>query len=163
MKIIAQLSLALLLLGIVSGCAAHMTTYQLVDEEISSIRLEANDGDPAAQYNLGLIYYQGIKNAGISQNYKQALYWYIKSAEQGYAAAQNDLSTMYLKGEGISQDYKQTIYWATKAAEQGFAQAQAILGSLYYSGEGILQDYKQAFYWTSKAAKQGGFKFQVQL
>lgn len=39
----------------------------------------AEEGDAAAQNNLGLMYYQG---RGTPQNYKQALNWFTKAAEQ---------------------------------------------------------------------------------
>ncbi len=44
----------------------------------------AKQGNPHAQYNLGLMYENG---QGIPQNYAEALKWYTKAAEQGLAGA----------------------------------------------------------------------------
>ena len=52
----------------------------------------AEQGDAAAQYNLGLMYYTG---QGVPQDYKEAVKWYRLSAEQGDATAQYNLGVMY--------------------------------------------------------------------
>jgi|TARA_B110000046_G_C12821240_1_gene325511 TPR repeat protein len=66
-----------------------------------------------------------IYDAGQStpQDYKQALYWYAKAAEQNNVEAQTNLGFMYDTGEGIPQDYKQALKWYTKAAEQDYGKA----------------------------------------
>ncbi len=51
----------------------------------------------------------------LTKDYKQAIKWYSKAAEQGYAPAQYNLGIMYREGEGTPQDYKQAIKWNTKA------------------------------------------------
>jgi TPR repeat protein len=72
--------------------------------------------------------------------YKQAVYWYTKGAEQGFAASQYNLGVLYYLGEGVPQDYKQAVYWYTKAAEQGFAAAQFNLELSYSLGDGEDRD-----------------------
>ena len=52
----------------------------------------AKNGNPAAQCNIGEMYYHG---KGTVQDYKQALNWYKKSAEQGNVVAQSMLENMY--------------------------------------------------------------------
>ena len=84
----------------------------------------AEQGQANAQYNLGLMYYNG---EGVTRDLKQAVYWYQKAAEQGDASAQNNLGVMYGEGEGVTRDAKQAVYWFEKAAEQGDAEAQRIL------------------------------------
>ena len=48
------------------------------------------------------MYYSGL---GVPQDYTQAVAWYRKAAEQGYAGAQFNLGAMYAKGGGVPQDY----------------------------------------------------------
>ena len=50
---------------------------------------------------------------GVSQDYAKALEWYRKSAEQGNAAAQNQLGHMYEYeyGKGVSKDYVKAVEW----------------------------------------------------
>lgn len=76
----------------------------------------AEQGDAAAQYNLGVMYDQG---QGVRQDYVQAVQWYRKAAEQGHAVAQYNLGSMYDQGQGVRQDYAQAVGWFRKAAEQG--------------------------------------------
>lgn len=104
------------------------------------------------QYNRGNSFYNGL---GVLQDYTQAVYWYRKAAERGYAAAQNDLGFCYYSGLGIVQDYTQAVYWYRKAVEQGNACAQNNLGVCYERGYGVDMDYKKAVYWYRKAAEQG--------
>ena len=109
---------------------------------------------------LGIRYHEGDR---APKDYKQAVYWFTKAANQGYAAAQYNLGVCYNNGEGVAQDYKQAVYWYTKAANQGDAGAQCNLGVCYKRGEGVAQDYKQAVYWYTKAANQGGAAAQCNL
>ena len=65
------------------------------------------------------------------RNYKEALRWYRKAAEQGYSVAQFNLGVMYENGLGLPQDYIEALKWYRKAADQGIADAQNNLGLMY--------------------------------
>ena len=84
----------------------------------------AEQGDARAQYNLGLMYYNGY---GVLQDYKTAVKWYRLAAEQGDADAQSNLGVMYEKGRGVPQDDKTAVKWYTRAAEQGDATTRSNL------------------------------------
>jgi len=88
---------------------------------------------------------------GVIQDYKQAVNWYTKAAQQGHAEAQSNLGFMYSNGRGVTRDYKQAVNWYTKAAEQGDTVAQYNLGVMYRNGRGVTRDYKQAVNWYAKA------------
>ncbi len=92
---------------------------------------------------------------GVPQDYKEAVRWYTKAAEQGDAQAQTNLGWMYEYGRGVPQDYKEAMRWYRLAAAQGHAQAQTNLGVMYANGQGVPQDYKEAMRWYTKAAEQG--------
>jgi TPR repeat protein len=49
-------------------------------------------------YNLGIAYTFG---KGVLKDYKQAVYWYQKVADQGDAEAQSILGVMYANGKGV--------------------------------------------------------------
>ena len=91
------------------------------DTAYSSYYDLATKGDATAQYQLGLLYYQGL---GIGQNFDEASHWYLQSGTQGNADAQYSLGNMYLMGEGVSQDDTKAIAWYDKAAEQGHVAAR---------------------------------------
>src|SRR6478736_5768405 len=63
-------------------------------------RKAAEKGDARAQYNLGLMYDNGL---GVPQDYAAALRWYRKSAEQGDAKAQNEVGWEYELGAQVRQ------------------------------------------------------------
>jgi len=48
-------------------------------------REAAEQGDPAAQFNLGVLYETG---QGVAQNFAEAVKWYHEAAEQGEPQAQ---------------------------------------------------------------------------
>jgi TPR repeat protein len=83
------------------------------------------------------------------------MYWYQKSAGQGYKDAQASVGMVYEMANGVELDYKQAVYWHQKAAEQGDKHSQVRLGEMYLYGRGVEQDLNQAMAYYSKAAKQG--------
>ena len=92
---------------------------------------------------------------GVPQDKAQAVKWYRKAAEQGYAAAQYNLGVMYYNGQGVPQDDAEAVKWYRKAAEQGLADAQTNLGGMYYFGQGVIQDNVYAHMWENIAASLG--------
>ncbi len=70
-------------------------------EAVKWYRKAAEQGDGDAQFNLALMYYNGLY---VPQDYAEAAKWYRKAAEQGHAKAQYNLDLMYGKGLGVSQD-----------------------------------------------------------
>ena len=107
---------------------------------------------PWAQFNLGIAYDYG---RGVKQDYKEAVEWYRKAAEQGDAKAQHNLGVNYSKGQGVKQDHKEAVTWYRLAAEQGLAVSQNNLGGMYAVGDGVPQDFAKALKWLQSAAEQG--------
>jgi uncharacterized protein len=121
----------------------------------------ADQGQPRAQNALGLMFDHGN---GVSKNTTEALKWYRKSADQGYAKAETNLGYLYERyGEGAPQNYVEAANFFRKAADQGYALAQVELGYLYEHGQGVQQDIEQAAYWYRKAAEQGDANAQNNL
>jgi TonB family protein len=85
----------------------------------------------------------------------EAVRWYRKAAEQGFAWGQTNLGYMYGQGRGIARDDAEAVQWYLKAAKQGFAMAQDNLGVVYRDGRGVTQDPAMAVDWFRKAAEQG--------
>ena len=48
---------------------------------------------------------------GVPQDYKEAIKWYRRAAEQGNDRAQYNLGLMYDGGYGVPQDYVQAHMW----------------------------------------------------
>ena len=100
---------------------------QDLDQAFKWYTKAAVQGNPTAQYDLGIMYADGI---GVPQDYALAIEWFTKSAEQGDLDAQVILGIRYENGVGVPQDYKQAAKWYTKATEQGHSLAQSYLDDI---------------------------------
>jgi TPR repeat protein len=76
----------------------------------------ANLGDEEAQYQLGFLYYTGI---GFSQNYKEAMAWYLKAEKQGNRECLIQVAEMYEYGRGVARNKKEAIKWYWKVMSLG--------------------------------------------
>jgi uncharacterized protein len=99
--------------------------------------------------------FQAGMDAANRKDYATALHEWSPLAEQGDAAAQNNLGTLYFGGLGVPQDYALARLWYEKAAAQGHSDAQISLGLLYEKGQGVAQDYVQAHMWFNLAGANG--------
>ena len=115
--------------------------------------VDANQGDSAAQNNVGTMYAYGF---GVPINYAEAAYWYRLAANQGNAGAQQALGEHYLNGEGVPQDYAEAMRWLRRAADQGDGAAQYDLGVMYANGEGVPENDVLGYMWFNLAAARGG-------
>jgi hypothetical protein len=115
---------------------------------LRELRPVAEQGHPAAQINLGIMYEEG---QGVTQDYAEALKWFQRAARQDYAEGQFKLGEAYAAGKGVPQDYGQAIKWYEKAAAQRDTQAMIELGILYNEGKGADLDKVQAFKWYELA------------
>jgi TPR repeat protein len=46
---------------------------------------------------------------GVGQSHEEAVKWYTKSAEQGYAMAQYNLALNYYNGKGVGQSHEEAV------------------------------------------------------
>lgn len=113
----------------------------------------AKKGNADSQQRLGSFYSEeGTKHL----NYKEAVYWYQLSANQGNYKAQLELGRIFDSGKIQGEGSKlMGIYWYRKLAEEGFPTAQCILGAKYLWGDGVEENKKEAVHWLKKAAAQG--------
>jgi TPR repeat protein len=119
-------------------------------QPLAALQLAAQHGDPEAQFNLAWAYHDG--GYQLPQDDAEALRWWRKAAEQGYARAQYDLGKAYDLGIGVQQDHVEAIRWWRKAAAQGEIHSENNIGQNYYDGMGVKQDFKKALYWWHRAA-----------
>jgi uncharacterized protein len=81
-------------------------------------RPEAEQGDPAAQLNMGLLYLDGH---GVPQDLAEAAKWFRRAAEQGNTEAQHELGALYGSGQGVRRDYVEAYKWMNICAASGKA------------------------------------------
>ncbi len=78
----------------------------------------AVNGDPRAQFNLGLMYHSGLF---VDMDESKALYWYHKAAENGIREAQEYLVVGYGEGWfGLPRDPKKSLFWEQKLAASAY-------------------------------------------
>ncbi len=127
----------------------------------------AEDGDPAAQFNLGALYLPAGQ-AVLAGDMVEAVWWFGLAARQGHAQAQYELAVIYRDGgdgDGaagltVPPDGQMALTWLTAAAGQGYGPAQADLGLVILGlGTGSLAgwtpDKAMAWQWLSLARDQG--------
>lgn len=104
--------------------------------------LAANQGNETAEYELGMLYYNG---KGVEQDYIKAYEWILRSANRCYHNAQNQLGILYGGGYGVEKSYHEAIKLFIKACEQGNVTAQLNLSIIYENGYGVDSNYKEAY------------------
>ncbi|MBQ8516246.1 MAG: SEL1-like repeat protein [Akkermansia sp.] len=122
---------------------------------------QAANSNAEADYAEGLEWQFGRN--GRQKNDENAVACYRRAAEQGHAAAQNNLGHMYHQGWGISRDLKQASHWYRLAAEQGNAFGQSNYGTCLEFGWGVSANKAEAIEWYRKAARQGHASAQKHL
>ncbi|MCX6895130.1 MAG: tetratricopeptide repeat-containing serine protease family protein [Verrucomicrobia bacterium] len=113
----------ILVLFFLAATAFQLLAQQSDDDHKHFVesKVKAENGDPRAQYYMGLHY---TKGAGVEKNEMEAAKWYRKAAEQNDASAQCSLGYCYVLGAGVMQDCVEAYKWWLLAAERGDKQAK---------------------------------------
>ena len=103
---------------------------------------KAKSGDASAQNEIAVIFKNGDKSKNISQNYKEAKYWFQKAVDQNLPLAQYNLGHMYYHGEGVLKNPSKALKLIKMSAMAGNPCAQYTLGCMFESGEIVPSIYK---------------------
>jgi localization factor PodJL len=95
-----------------------------------------------------------LDGKAVARNEAQAAQWYERAAEQGLAAAQYRLGSMYEHGRGKPVDREQAVALYEQAAAAGNINAMHNLAVLRIDASSR-RDYAQAASWFRKAAERG--------
>ena len=157
-RLCAGLAAALILLG-TSGMAAA-DNYERgfaalddgrYDEALYYISLYAVNGDPRAQYTMGVMHRRGL---GVARDDREALLWYLSAAEAGHMLGQYAAGLAFDRGIGADRDVANALHYLEEAALQGHAAAPVQIGSIHYLGNGIEVDHARAYFWWQIAANR---------
>lgn len=124
---------------------------KIVDEYIRQV-------DQISLYDM----YESGYNYYKRGQFKDAVYWYLKAAQQGNAEAQNNLGNMYFAGQGVKQDVEEALKWYIKSANQGNLNASNNLGNVYKK-KNTKRLLNLSIYWYRKAANSGHVDAQFNL
>ena len=132
----------------------HVLTQEEI--EFNNLKYAAENGDIAAQNNLGVAYDSG---RGVERNFEEAVKWYRIAAERGESTAKSNLGLKYLHGQGVEQNYEEALKWFRASAEHSNPLGMTNLGSMYYNGWGVEKNIDTAIEWYQKAADRNSEAF----
>ena len=90
-------------------------------------------------------------NVCVERNVELGVYYMRKSAEQGLAAALEQLGRYYDTGRLVQQDKAMAITYLREASAQGNLKAQLRLVKLFNDGYGSPRDFEDAYRWLFNA------------
>lgn len=146
-----------------AGFDEGMAAYKRKDYETAAREWQplAAQGDPRAQYEMGVLHFQGW---GVARDLDKALEYYRQAAAQGQGGAMHNLGVMYGRGLGVARDETQALTWYRRAAETGDVESMFVVGSFVEDGRGGVEaDPTEAVKWFRKSAEKGYFRAQNRL
>ncbi len=125
------------------------------------------EGDPRAQYNVGILYAQG---QGVPHDMAIAMDLWLKAARQNHVRAAHNLALALLAGEPAdaqgqlhAPDTAQAVKWLEIGVNAGYANSEYTLGKLFAEGIGVNRDPARAAELFLMAAEQGFARAQYNL
>ena len=88
----------------------------ILEKEFNKLQIEAKQGNPNAQWQLGRCYEEGT---GTQQDYVKAVKWYEKAAKQRHYPAIADLIYCYEIELGGRKNLNKARKWYRKVAKRG--------------------------------------------
>ena len=111
----------------------------------------ASNGDARSQYNMGIIYRDGL---GLERNSSAALAWFLLAAEQKHMLANYAVGLLLRDGPDDVQQPERAILYLKEAGFLGHALAPLELGNMFFSGDHVQKDRALAFVWWSLSAER---------
>ena len=120
------------------------------DRAAAELEQIARQGDPHAQYLMGLLYRDG---GLLVPDAVQAKHWLALSAQK-LPDAQYALGKLCLSDDPNIHDPAKGLYWLQQAADNGHEYAAYRLGKEYLTGENVSKDTAKAAAYMQRAAEQ---------
>ncbi|MGH9500421.1 MAG: GAF domain-containing protein [Terriglobales bacterium] len=123
--------------------------------QLEALEKLAANGDPAAQFDLGVRYSTGDQ---VPQDYAQAVRLFSLSAEQGSVAAQAMLGNCYAAGRGIPPDPMRAYFWTFLAQDGGdeASKSRVALYAAHLTAGQIALVHKEAGDWLAAHPRLAG-------
>lgn len=127
----------------------------------------ASNGDAAAQFNMGVMYANGL---GVDRDMSVAMDWWEASARQLHVRAAHNLALAMLAGEPRDGgresgeiDYTAVLRYLKIGADAGYPNSEYTLGKLYAEGVGVEKDPRRAAELFLSASIKGFSRAQYNL
>ncbi|XP_020229081.1 ERAD-associated E3 ubiquitin-protein ligase component HRD3A-like [Cajanus cajan] len=79
------------------------------DEDFQILEYQAQKGNAAAMYKVGLLYYFGLR--GLRRDHSKALSWFLKAVEKGEPRSMELLGEINARGAGVERNYTKAFEW----------------------------------------------------
>ncbi len=129
--------------------------------ETQAVIAKAKAGDAKAQLALGKLCTEG--QGGLLPDLKQGAEWLQKSAAQGLAEAQFELSQHFEAGTGVEESEEKSVEWLRKSADQKYPPALVKLAIAHMGGRGVKEDRDESARLLRAAAEQGYIGAMIEL
>lgn len=140
--------------------AGHSGVKVNYDRAVEWFREAAYQNVGNAQYNLGVMYHQGL---GVPKNVNKAIELYRVAAANDHPEAQYNLAIAYIEGVGTEYNPQIAAAYFQKAAAGGIVEAAYNLGLLYENGLLGESQPDEALFWYSLAADKGNEQAKTAL
>ena len=132
---------------------AYMRGFQALEQRdyktaLYYLSLFAANGDTKANYNLGIMYREGL---GVEKDDVQSLIHFIEAAENGHMLGNYAVGLAFLTGKGSDIDAEAAIHYLSEAALLGHAISPVEIGGLYFRGKLVEKNFVSAHFWWSLA------------
>ena len=151
----SDVMLRIVVVGLLIGCTGAAAAK--ADDGLDRLRAAAEQGDAAAQYQLGTRYLEKSDGAARrrdptarEEDNQEAIKWLRLAAEHGNVDAQARLGVLYAYGGVVSRDPAEAAKWTRLAAEQGNRNAMLRLAEMYSEGRGVPRDPGEAKRWIQR-------------
>lgn len=170
-------SLVAAVVATLTSTPAHgRQTMAEATDSVRDIMALAKGGDAKAQNEVGLWYYEGRHQ--LDRDYKEALQWWSRSAQQGNPQAIGNMGLCYETGHGVPADslkatelYLSSIRKGNKTllaiqeeqARKGSVFSDMLLATCWQKGIGVTRDPAKAMPYLEAAASKNCVKAQREL
>lgn len=126
----------------------------------STLFAKAEEGDPAAQYALGLAYIEGLE---VTENHALGLNYLTKAMEANFAPAFRLLGDKMLHSKKAGEGYLMASGLYQKAAELGDARAQYLYGKIMHLSSSSVTTENTSVEWLLLSANNNYSPAYVEL
>jgi hypothetical protein len=129
--------------------SAALAGAQTKVPDLAQLKVAAEGGDAVAQFDYGSTIW--------ASNPKESFSMKLKSADQGYAPAEDAIGGQYASQAPFAQDggtmQRLAVRYTSRAAFKGIPASQARLSEFYAAGKGVPKDPMRAYGWLAIAGK----------
>lgn len=158
MRAALRLLLLVPIFGLLTACSDYQDARRAYEvgrftEALEKLEKLAQKGDARAQYEVALMYLQGI---GTAVDPTRGGQWMMAAANNGNATAMVEIGGRFETGMNAEKNPILAFTWFRRAAATGDPIGMYKLAMLYESGEGIPADLPRAYAWYRLAKNAAG-------